>query len=370
MIEYIGIKNFKTLRDAKFNLSALNLFSGLNGMGKSSVMQTLLLLRQSYEQSVLPSKGLLLNGKLVEIGTGKDVLSYFAEDEEISFILRWQDKKNPIAFRFEYKSESDLLKLKDGNLSLDCEEESLFNDNFQYLCADRLSPRIQHSLSYFHVKDLKSLGKHGEYTVHFIAENGNNDLDIKQLKHNDATTDTLLENLELWMSDISPGIKIKARADYEHNSATLAFVFKQGTDRTSDFKPQNVGFGLSFVLPVVTSLLSAKKGDLIIIENPESHLHPAGQSLIGKLCALVAANGVQLIIETHSDHFLNGVRIAVKKELIPPDSVKLFFLSRNPADNIHEATIEYPDIDINGRIDCWPEGFFDQVDKDLDELLL
>lgn len=220
-----------------------------------------------------------------------------------------------------------------------------------------------------HIRDLKSLGHHGEFAVHFIAVNGAKDLEIEALRHQKAVSGTLLSNIEAWMSDITPGLKIKAVAQPQFNSVSLSYSFNQGKDTTEDFKPQNVGFGLSYVLPVVTSILSAAKGDLLIIENPESHLHPAGQSLMGKLCSIAANNGVQLIVESHSDHFLNGIRVAVKQKVVAADDVKVFFLQRDVHNSIHASEVMYPNIDDEGRIDCWPEGFFDQWDKELDHLL-
>ena len=79
MLETIAIKNFKLLKDQLFHLNNLTIFSGLNGMGKSSLIQSLLLLRQSYEKNMLPSKGLSLVGEYVQIGNGADVLSINAE---------------------------------------------------------------------------------------------------------------------------------------------------------------------------------------------------------------------------------------------------------------------------------------------------
>jgi len=137
---------------------------------------------------------------------------------------------------------------------------------------------------------------------------------------------------------------------------------------TADFKPQNVGFGLTFVLPVLTSILRASEGDLIIIENPEAHLHPGGQAVLGQLCSIAADNGVQLFVETHSDHFLNGVRVAVKERMIDYQDVKLFYLERHPG-NIHESLVVSPEIDESGRISCWPKGFFDEADIQLEKLL-
>lgn len=369
MIDFINIQNFKTLLNSSFPLGALNLFSGLNGMGKSTLVQSLLLLRQSHERNTLKSKGLLLNGDYVSIGTGKDALSSFSEQEKIIFIIKWSELGEVAKFEFDYQHDSDLLPLRLANINSELDFLSLFNSNFQYLSADRLGPQSHHQLSEFHIRDLKSLGQHGEYTVHFIAVNGAKDLEIGALKHPKAVSNTLLANIEAWMSDITPGLKIKAVAQPQFNSASLSYSFNQGKETTEDFKPQNVGFGLSYVLPVVTSILSASRGNLLVIENPESHLHPAGQSIMGQLCAIAAKNGVQLVVESHSDHFLNGIRVAVKQKVVDASSVKVFFLQRDIHNSVHASEVIYPNIDEEGRIDCWPDGFFDQWDKELDQLL-
>jgi predicted ATPase len=124
----------------------------------------------------------------------------------------------------------------------------------------------------------------------------------------------------------------------------------------------NVGFGLTQVLPIIVAALASKEGDLLLIENPEVHLHPAGQSLMGQFLAEVAAAGVQVITESHSDHVLNGIRRAVKRRLIPAEHVALHFF--RPRDEEGEQVIS-PTIDPSGNIDRWPQGFFDQFDKDM-----
>ncbi len=368
MIEFIRIQRFKTLLDASFPLSSLNLFTGLNGMGKSSLIQTLLLLRQSYERNTLGQKGLLLKGDYLSIGVGQDVLSAQADTNSFEFLIKWVNQE-PVKFSFEYAQQSDLQphlrQLHIDNFKL----KSLFNSNFQYLSADRIGPQSVYELSDYHVRDLNSLGNRGEYTVHFIAENSLKNLALPQLQHLKASSDNFLENLNAWMSEITPSVRIHAAKTPQLNSATLGYAFLQGKDLTAEFKPQNVGFGLSFVLPVVTAILRAKAGDLLIFENPESHLHPAGQSLMGRLCALAANHGVQLIVESHSDHFLNGVRVAIKQKNIQPDIVRLFYLDRDQENASHSSIVQYPAIDNLGRIDHWPKGFFDEWDNQLDKLL-
>jgi len=374
MLEFVKIKRFKTLMDADFPLSNLNIFSGLNGMGKSSLIQTLLLLRQSYERNALFSQnnsenqGLLLQGDYVNLGVGVDVLSARAEIPTIEFLFKWKNF-DAMDFLFKFKQDSNLLPISKNLDSSNIEKISLFNKNFQYLAAERLSPQNSYIMSDHHINGLNSIGIRGEYTIHFIAEHGLKNIPIKELVHKKEETNILIANLNAWMGEISPGVRINANVFPQANIATLSYNFKQGNDITSEFKPQNVGFGLTYSLPVVVSLLRAKPGDLLIIENPESHLHPAGQSALGNLCALAANNGVQLLIETHSDHFLNGIRVAVKNSVISPEKVKIFFLHRQELSSEHSSSVLNPKLDASGNLDQWPVGFFDEWEKNLEQLL-
>ena len=143
------------------------------------------------------------------------------------------------------------------------------------------------------------------------------------------------------------------------NSVTLGL---RTSDATSFHRPVNVGFGLTQVLPIIVAALAAKEGDLLLIENPEVHLHPAGQALMGQFLAEVAAAGVQVLVESHSDHLLNGIRRAVKSEKISPSAVALHFFKPRDEDGEQVTT---PILDSTGNIDHWPAGFFDQLDKDL-----
>jgi len=366
MIEFIRVQRFKALNDASFPLAALNVFSGLNGMGKSSLIQSLLLLRQSYEKNTLLDKGLLLKGDYITLGTGKDVLTEHTDNETIEFTIKWADSE-PANFVFDYAGTSDLQPLQ-AKTAIPTTLPNLFSRNFQYLAADRISPKTAYEASDYFIKDLNSLGNHGEFTAHYIAEYGLEPIKLKALQHAKSSSLSLLDNLDKWMAEISPGIRIRTRLHTEMNNVSLGYAFEHGGEVTAEFKPQNVGFGLTFVLPVLVAVLKAAPGDLLIIENPEAHLHPAGQATLGQLCSLASAAGVQLFIESHSDHFLNGIRVAVKEQAISNDNVRLFFLERGPG-HAHAARVASPVIDQKGRIDIWPAGFFVETDKQLEKLL-
>lgn len=372
MISNLYIKNFKILKDIDLSLSNLNVISGKNSVGKSSLIQVLLLLRQSFEKGTLIDSGLLLQGDYVKIGKGRDALSRDAEEEYMQFAIHWLDD-NELNLSYYYKQKSDLQEIKlalPKDISNDSlKKQSIFNNNFTYLSADRITPEDTYPVSDYHVNTLNTLGIRGEYTPHYLTEFENLIIEDKSILHTSTKTNTLLTQVSAWMCEISDGIKIGTKMIEEINGVSLTFEFLTENGYTDKFSPRNVGFGLTYTLPVVTALLSAKKGDLLLIENPEAHLHPAGQSAMGKLISLVAQTGVQLFIETHSDHILNGIRSSVAKGKIDNDNVALFYFSKDEELKKHEVEIATPYLDEKGRIDEWPKGFFDEWDNQLDELL-
>ncbi|MEZ8224941.1 DUF3696 domain-containing protein [Vibrio splendidus] len=368
MLSLLSLEHFKSIKDHDFDLRALTIFSGFNGMGKSSALQSLLLLRQSFDKHLLPEVGLSLNGEYVGIGNGKDLLYSYAEEDYVKIEVCWEDSH--LELIFDYDENSDLQPLnKDCEITASAFGESLFVSNFQYLSAERISPKSVYGVSEYAVNTKRSLGTNGEYTAHFLSEHGAEKLMIDELKHSKASSDTLIDNLNAWMSEITPGTKVITRLIPEINLASLHYQFESANELTDMFRPENTGFGLTYVLPVVTALLSSKPGDLLLIENPESHLHPSGQSIVAKIMSIAANNGVQILAETHSDHIINGIRASVKNKLISNDDIATHFLSRDLDSSEHSVDVELVDIDELGRIDNWPKGFFDEWDKSLDILL-
>ena len=147
----------------------------------------------------------------------------------------------------------------------------------------------------------------------------------------------------------------------------LKFEPKDGY--TNEMKPVNTGFGISYVLPVVVAILKARKGDIVVIENPESHLHPKGQSVLGRMVALAAQDGVQFIVETHSDHVINGVRVAVKNGNLSPSKVKIFYFDRVLEKREQYSEVEEIRLDKNGELSNYPKGFLDEWSEQLMQLI-
>jgi predicted ATPase len=397
MITRLNIENFKSLQNVDVPLKPLSLFTGLNGMGKSSFIQALLLLQQTYVQQMSKHR-LMLNGPLVNLGTGQDVLSEGAESETIS-IRMWADEmREPFTWRLRSEQSSDVLKVEgfflpegiktvygndswlSGSRKDSITEVSyaasylpfLKSEKTQYLGAERISPQIAYPTSSHEVSQ-RHLGKHGEYTGHFLAVQGDEEVKFRNVLFSDPpgqeTPNNLLQQVSAWLNEISPGLRLEASLNREFGLARLGFAYQTAVGYTRPFRPGNVGFGLSYALPVLTAILSARAGSLLIIENPESHIHPRGQSKLGELLALAAQNDVQLLVETHSDHVLNGVRVAVKKYKLDPERIGLYFFERADEAMGHQTRIVQPKIDKDGRIDVWPRHFFDEWDNNLMELL-
>lgn len=268
MIRLLRLRNFKCFEDQALSFGSLTLLTGLNGTGKSSVIQALLVLRQSYEQGLLPG-GLVLNGDLTNIGTAEDALFRRAKGKEIGFDVELADGTRG-AWCFAYDREGDRLQHTSRLHLIDngIYSASIFNNKFQYLQAERIGPRRFFEMDDFVVRQQRQIGIRGEYTAHFLS---------------------------LFGSD------------------------------------------------------------------------PKGQAQIGELLARAASCGIQIVAETHSDHILNGIRLAVYRGMLTPDDVQLHFFQRPAPEG--KVQVVSPRIDCDGRIDRWPDGFFDQWDKALEALL-
>ncbi len=370
MIQRIRLKNFKIFLDEELTFSKLNLLTGMNGMGKSSIIQSLLLLRQSYLKGTLPKGGLILNGDLVNIGNGRDALHVNAENDCIGTEIYFNNN-HVLKLSFLSHSEKDVLQIDNSGVAFNNEvfQNALFNNCFEYLKAEHQAPDKFFSVSSFHIENLRSIGNRGEYAAHYLARYQREIIEQPEYINPKGTTKNLIDQVSAWLNEISDGIRVQAKYILELDVAKLEFLYETGKEVTSEFSPLNVGFGITYALPIVVAVLKSKPGDLLIIENPESHLHPAAQSVIAQLLARAAKTGVQVIIESHSDHIFNSIRVQIKQDYLKPEDVRVYYFERSDSDNIHSVNIKQAAIDTDGRISRQPKGFFDEFSKQLDQLL-
>ncbi len=357
MIEQVNVKNFKCFNHMKLTFNTLNVFSGVNGMGKSTIIQALLVLKQSEQQNYLPDS-VCLNGEYVHLGMAQDILYEHADDEYV--ILQLFEKGASFETRIRYVQDLDILK---SECEGDRRDISLFTAPFEYLNAERKSPQVIYPKSSFYVDSKAQLGVNGEFAVHYLSKYQDKNI-INRLGHEQS----LKEAVQYWLNEISPDVKIDVSEIENTDFAKLGFYYLDKT-KSRTFRPTNVGFGISYVLPVVVALLKADRDSILIIENPEAHLHPKGQRKMGELISSCAAKGVQIFVETHSDHILNGIRIAVKQGVLKGSQAKLFYFRKEKKNDIFMHVVECPEIYNNGKLSYWPDGFFDEWEKALDEII-
>lgn len=360
MINKIKIKNFKTFKLLDITCSNLNILTGLNGSGKSSLLQALLLLRQSYRVGIQENLGLVLQeGQLISLGSGKDVYYHGGKNEDIEFNI--DDDQKVFNWSFEYKPNNDILKMRREGTLAGLSVLSLFNDKFQYLSSDRILPQEVYPRSEYQVRNKNNLGKHGEFSAHYLSEFGaSQEIVDVSLQHPSASSKSLLHNTEAWVSEISPGLKLISNSLGGVDVVKMVVRYETQTGFTNETKLINTGTGISYILPIVLSILKSKPGDLLIVENPELHVHPRGQAVIGKMLALTASLGVQIFVETHSDHVLNGVRVAVMENNIAREDATFFYFERVSSEFEQSTCVSQISIDAKGQFSEMPSGFMDE----------
>lgn len=363
MINKMQLEHFKCFDQIGMELKNVNILTGFNGMGKSTILQALLLLKQS-RKSLQTEQKLLLNGELTRLGIGRDILCELSEqDDEIVFEIE-EDTNCRLCFRYE--AYSDMLEMKQKNIK----QFPSFMDKGRcvYLSSFRIQPTELYDITNKENLDEKNFGIDGLYTLQFLKEYGQMEILDELAEVTERCPNTLYAQVRHWMGGIAPGVEININVDNQKKIADLGYSFVEGANRTNVYKCVNVGFGITYVLPVVIALLSAQKGDLIIIENPEAHIHPTGQRRLGELIAKAGEAGIQVIVETHSDHIVNGIRIAVKNKILKKTNVNLFYFYKDEEDEFHHKYI-MPAILDNGRLDKMPKGFCDEWDNALLDLL-
>ena len=405
MLNKITLQNFKLFKNkVEIPLSNLNLLTGINGRGKSTVLQSFLLMKQSPEFNRNTNK-LIFNGDYIQLGNIKDVKNIDSSlNDNIEFGFHYlADSGDAFNVIYKFKANEDnsldatineiLIENLKGfknykifekgnkvvcvdeegkedehsnyfNLFIKSEDkiistiESTINlSKIHYVSADRIGPKLYYSKQ--SLKEFASVGSIGENTINLLWH-----------KQNEPVYDNLCEDEDLpkivetqlnyWFGLIFDGAKTKLNEINE--TELLSFRFNTGA--TPNYcLATNVGYGFSYILPIIVSGLIAKKGEILIIENPEAHLHPFAQSILARFLTKVSENGVQVIIESHSEHFLNGLRVSVFDKIIRNDQLNILYF-----DNNLEKPYVKIDVDDDGGIEKWPSNFFDQATKDLNHL--
>lgn len=362
MIRHLQLKNFKCFDDLSFTLGDLTLITGENGAGKSSIIQALLLLRQSNDDKVVDlHKQVRINGDLIDLGSADAMRYALSETGDIDIILS-NEKQEKLAFSIKDAVTTDVVNRCESSDNLDdaLRTWSLFDKDFVYLYADRTAPCSSYQKGIESNTDSRLGDKHGNRAAFrlYSSMSNNEKVAVREMCLR-AEHDTVFVSTSDWIGHIMGYPVTVSAAPLPNDQVELKYAREmQGGD--VQLSPMNVAFGNSYIFPIVLGVLTAPAGSLVIIENPEAHLHPAAQLRMGCFLARAALNGIQVIVETHSDHLLNGVRVMAKGEqLTEKCHVEIHYIFQEEENsNLHSD--DRIVLESDGSLDHWPSGFFDE----------
>ncbi len=383
MFKSLELSHFKCFESFEEPISfrQINLLTGSNGRGKSSIFQSILLLAQSYEAREYWTN-VKLKGRFVELGNYKDIIYNGQTDKNFSIILTTDDKTDNTMKFVCQESKDDGIGCDIGNVYVD--GNTIFDEmgmgnatsdgnnvgedtiiqkqkvptstyncftqfaNVYYISAERLGPRNAVKMIQERVSD--RIGIHGEWVLNSLYD-GKDDFQKKVANA---------------MSTILGGASVKVlnSEDFEYVKALL-----DSKDNQEGYKPVNVGFGYSYILPLIVLPMLVPNKSKIFIENPEAHLHPGAQSrLMDYLISISKEKNLQLFIETHSDHLVNALRIATKKKMhgINHHDSTIIHLNRNESGKASFAQIK---MDKDGNLSDYPLDFLDEWTKQMLDLV-
>lgn len=356
IIEKIKLENFKCHEKLDETLSAITILAGENAAGKSSVIQAILLHNWAFygDRTRLNTYNIWGNN----MGPAPELVSQNGKGNNITISLYINEQA--ITVELTPKEYDDTVMEVQKTVPQVAHPYNLF-----YLNAERVAPKLANSITsegdYY-------VGIHGQNTAYVMNQM---DILMKRPENKQKRIPSILKissierfsaNVEEWLGVIIPGTKIETHAYPNQGIATIRY----NNVGDSFYSPTSTGFGISYVLPIIVQALiaSIQSNSVIIIENPEAHLHPYSQSMMGRFLAYIAMAGTQVIVETHSEHFINGCRLQLAKEK-KCDIAKILFFSKNGTGLFHEAIT----LSDKGELSNWPVGFFDQNQQDLRELL-
>ncbi len=335
MIHRLQIKGFKCFENADFAFGRLTLFAGKNSMGKSTVIQAVLAMIQNGKN---PFAGPYMN-----IGKISELKNKYVGSQEIEIIIDSCFSK----------------KIYDDMTPPECHGSMPEETSVLYLSADRIGVRDTYDTS---PDDPDKIGANCEYAYQYLARHENDDWTGNVLVYNTDGKLTFGGQVDYWLKRIL-GYTVRAEEIERTDLISVSFTNRKLRD---NIRPKNVGTGVSYIAEVIIAALSCKPGNALIIENPEIHLHPSGQSEFIFFLAFLAQKGIQIIMETHSDHIYNGIRKCVHMDCIENEETAIYFFEE--LENGGSMPVKIP-LNEEGKILLQREGLFDQTKKDLDIIL-
>jgi len=345
MIEKIEIEGFKSIKKQEFDFKGLTVLTGLNSTGKSSVIQAILLV-----SSFNSPQYSLLRKYIKKFSTFSEIRNKYENADTINFALEGENISTTLSV--ERSSDWQVSLANDAS-------KVTFDENLFYISSNRIGPEDIANYD----EDMK-FGIDGEYLFGYFEQHKRDRLHDVLIKDNSHKT--LDAQVSYWLHYIlSMNLRVETQ---EQTSDTIKVTF--ASDDIEGLSPFNVGAGNSYLAKILIMGLSCLKGQILIIENPEIHLHPKAQAKLADFFVFLENAGIQVIIETHSEHLINKLRYNVYKKKLEYENTVIYYKESIQSDfqkisinkNGHFINEEMVEIDF-------PSGFFDSTLQELLEMM-
>lgn len=400
----ISVAGYKSLvNKQRIEIRPLTILAGANSGGKSSIMQPLLLLKQTLDAPYDPGS-LLLGGPNVQLTSADQLMSKkpgSRTSKEFSVGFEIGNRKIELCFRHIPKKGLDIFSntvsvndietvitneidltalkkgledrisrwpdemLKNGELEVIRDRsflkvEMLVEDTFRLPILDPGEGLVEMIGKLIHVPGLRG-NPERDYRTTAVGDSFPGTFEVyvaSVIKHWQSTGDIRLQQLGIDLESLGLTWKVEAKqrdeTQVELKVGRLPHSLRGGAQDLVSIA--DVGFGVSQTLPVLVALLTAESGQIVYIEQPEIHLHPAAQRAFAKIFAEAAKRGVIVIVETHSALLLQGIQTLVAKDDLAPELIKLHWFQR---DSTGVTAVTSADLDDTGAFGDWPEDFDD-----------
>ncbi len=396
-ITKIAVKGFKSIaEECEIDIHPLTILAGANSSGKSSIMQPLLMLKQTLEALYDPGP-LLIDGPNVQFTSAEQFLSKLTDRKRTDhFHIHIDGRETDLLYsvrttirKRKSKIELDEMTVEQSippehftlypemsikEIKLIVQPPSLSED------ADAVKRsgcflRLVSQHGFFVYNSVDNLADAIFNTIHLPGLRGNPERIYKLTSTGPSypgtfqyyaanvihewleTTDERLEKLTNALHTLGLTGKVNTKKIGDIGiEVQVGRLPHDNSDETDMVSIADVGIGVSQVLPVLVALIVAEPGQLVYLEQPELHLHPNAQVALAQMLADAAKRGVRVVAETHSSLLLLGVQTLVAEGKLSPELVKLHWFSRNK-DGVTE--VDSVDLDEAGTYGDWSVDFDD-----------
>ena len=419
-ITEISVAGFKSIENKKIEIRPLTILAGANSSGKSSIMQPMLLMKQTLDATYDPAGPLLLFGPHVQFTRYEQFLPDTSSETEREFSIGYkfgQNKKLVCNFKFIEEKERQLRKLDLTSMDIKSTKgsfkvkpglqqrtiaklvPSVFRDIFDDRDQDSKNKvvwRVESTRCFFGANVIErktgarflfqafplgpvpEIERLIEKLIHLPGLRGNPERTYRVASAHGPSfqgpfqlyTASLISRWEKekdekldWVGENLRYLKLTSQVSAEtidDVNVELRVGRLPANHESGSQKDTvsiaDVGFGVSQVLPVLVALVVAEPGQMVYIEQPELHLHPRAQVALAEVLADAAKRGVRVVIETHSALLLQGIMTLIAEDKLESDKVMLHWFQR---DEEGKTVITSVEPDENGAYGDWPEDFME-----------